>query len=277
MATILRTAADDAMRGLGGEPAVPDQTLEVLAERVGGDARLGLNALEVAARIATGRGHDEIGEDEVQEALQRRIVRYDKTGDRHYDVISAFIKSVRGSDPDAALYWLHTMLEAGEDPEFISRRMIILASEDIGLADSRALSVATDAFAALRVVGLPEAAYALSHAATYLALAPKSNSINEAMQRARAAVQDTPAAQVPMHLRPGATAGERRLGHGVGYVYPHDDGRGVSEQQYLPDGAEHLILYRPKRLGEERELAERLQRIDAILQKGRRGDASPAE
>ncbi len=277
VATILRSAADDGMRGLGGEPAVADATLAMLAERVGGDARLGLNALEVAARIAAGRERDEIGEEEIQEALQRRIVRYDKTGDRHYDVISAFIKSLRGSDPDAALYWLHTMLEAGEDPEFIARRMIVLASEDIGLADSRALTVATDAFAALRVVGLPEAAYALSHAAGYLALAPKSNSINEAMQRARAAVQDTPAAQVPMHLRPGATAGERRLGHGVGYVYPHDDHRGVLPQQYLPDGAEHLVLYHPKRLGEERELAERLQRIDAILQKGPRGDAPPAE
>ncbi len=274
---ILRTAADDAMRGLGGRPSISDLTLTLLAERVGGDARLGLNSLEVAARIAAGRDLEEIGEDEVQEALQRRIVRYDKAGDRHYDVISAFIKSMRGSDPDAALYWLHTMLEAGEDPEFIARRMIILASEDIGLADSAALGVAADAFTALRVVGLPEAAYALSHAAAYLALAPKSNSVAEAMRRAREAVEATPASQVPPHLRSGATAGDRRLGHGVGYVYPHDDPRAVRPQQYLPDGASSLIVYRPKRLGEERELADRLARIDAILGKPERAAGGSPE
>ncbi len=264
---ILRRAADDPMRGLGGTPQVADDVLEVLGERVGGDARLALNALEIAARIATGRGKDAIGEDEVQEALQRRIIRYDKAGDRHYDVISAFIKSMRGSDPDATLYWLHTMLDAGEDPEFIARRMIILASEDVGLADPHALQIANDAFAALRVVGLPEAAYALSHAAVYLALAPKSNSIGLAMQRARRLVEETPAATVPMHLRSGATAGERRLGHGVGYRYPHDDARAVMPQQYLPDGAEDAIVFAPKAIGAERELAERLDRIDSILGK----------
>ncbi len=267
---VLRRAADDPMRGLGGAPAVEDATLAVLAERVGGDARLALNALEVAARIASGRGLEVIGEGEVEEALQRRIIRYDKAGDRHYDVISAFIKSMRGSDPDAALYWLHTMLDAGEDPEFIARRMIILASEDVGLADPTALQVANDAFAALRVVGLPEAAYALSHAAVYLALAPKSNSIAEAMGRARQAVQDSPAAQVPMHLRSGATAGERRLGHGVGYRYPHDDPKAVMAQQYLPDGVEGAILYVPKALGAERDLADRLEKIDRILGKAPR-------
>lgn len=277
VARILRRAADEPMRGLGGAPAIADETIALLAERVGGDARLGLNALEVAARIAEGRQLERIGEDEIQEALQRRIVRYDKAGDRHYDVISAFIKSMRGSDPDAALYWLHTMLDAGEDPEFIARRMLILASEDIGLADSSALTVATDAFAALRVVGLPEAAYALSHAAVYLALAPKSNSVNVAMQRAREAVAATPSSQVPMHLRSGATAGERRLGHGVGYAYPHDDPRAVSPQQYLPDDAAGLILYRPKRLGAERELADRMDRIDSILGKPQRSDRDGRE
>ncbi len=277
VAAVLRRAADDPVRGLGGEPEVDDATLRLLAERVGGDARLGLNALEVAARIAAGRKGTEIGKAEVQEALQRRIVRYDKAGDRHYDVISAFIKSLRGSDPDAALYWLHTMLAAGEDPEFIARRMIILASEDVGLADSRALAVANDAFDALRVVGLPEAAYALSHAAVYLALAPKSNSIARSMARARDAVESTPAAQVPMHLRTGATAGERELGHGVGYVYPHDDPRGVMPQPYLPPGAEDLVLYEPKALGAERELVERLARIDRILGKPPRGSTPPGE
>ena len=166
------------------------------------------------------------------------------------------------------------MLDAGEDPEFIARRMLILASEDVGLADPTALQVATDAFAALRVVGLPEAAYALSHAAVYLALAPKSNSIAEAMQRARDTVQATPAGQVPMHLRSGATAGERSLGHGVGYRYPHDDPRAVAPQQYLPDGAEDAILYMPTTHGAERELAQRLERIDRILGKRRRGPSA---
>ncbi len=277
VATVLRTAADDQMRGLGGKPSVDDDTLRLLAERVGGDARLALNALEVAARIATGRGVGSITEDTIQEALQRRIIRYDKTGDHHYDVISAFIKSVRGSDPDAAMYWLHTMLEAGEDPEFIARRMIILASEDVGLADSTALGVANDAFAALRVVGLPEAAYALSHAALYLALAPKSNSIGEAMGTARAAVEETPAAQVPMPLRSAATAGEKGLGIGVGYVYPHDDRRGVVPQQYLPDEVRHPVIYRPRTIGAERELAERLSRIDRILGKTGRTGAHATE
>lgn len=185
-------------------------------------------------------------------------------------MISAFIKSLRGSDPDGAMYWLHTMLDAGEDPEFIARRMIILASEDVGLADSRALGIAVAAFDALRVVGLPEASYALSHAAVYLALAPKSNSVAGAIGAARDAVNGTPAAQVPDHLRSAATPGERALGHGVGYRYPHDDPAGIVAQQYLPDGAEDVIVYRPGTHGEESGLAERLARIDAILGKGRR-------
>ncbi|CAN5456269.1 MAG: replication-associated recombination protein A [Acidimicrobiia bacterium] len=269
VAALLRRAADDPVRGLGGSPAVGDDVLAMLAERVGGDARLALNALDIAARIAAGRGRSITGI-EIEEALQRRIVRYDKTGDRHYDVISAFIKSLRGSDPDGAMYWLHTMLDAGEDPEFIARRMIILASEDVGLADSRALGIAVAAFDALRVVGLPEASYALSHAAVYLALAPKSNSVAGAIGAARDAVNGTPAAQVPDHLRSAATPGERALSHGVGYRYPHDDPAGIVAQQYLPDGAEDVIVYRPGTHGEESGLAERLARIDAILGKGRR-------
>ena len=277
VARILRNAADDAMRGLGGAPGVSDETLAILAERVGGDARLALNALEVAARIATGRALEVIAESEIEEALQRRIIRYDKKGDQHYDVISAFIKSIRGSDPDAALYWLITMIDAGEDAQFIARRMIIAASEDIGLADPTALGVAVNAFSALRVVGLPEATYALSHAALYLALAPKSNSIGDAMGAARAAVEGTPAARVPMALRSSATEGERNLGIGVGYQYPHDDPRGVVDQQYLPDEAADVILYRPKPIGEERELAERLAKIDAILGKTARSGPHDAE
>ncbi len=196
------------------------------------------------------------------------MIRYDKGGDRHYDVISAFIKSMRGSDVDATLYWLHTMIEAGEDPKFIARRMVILASEDVGLADSRALGVAVDAFRAVEVIGLPEAAYALSHAALYLATAPKSNSIAAAITAARDAVEDSPGADVPLHLRSGATSGERDMGIGVGYRYPHDDPVGVIAQQYLPDGID-VSLYHPSDAGDEANLADRLRVIDEILGKDR--------
>ena len=202
--------------------------------------------------------------------MQRRIIRYDKGGDRHYDVISAFIKSVRGSDPDAAMYWLHTMIAAGEDPRFIARRIVILASEDIGLADNAALGVAVDAFRAVEFVGLPEASYALSHATIYLSLAPKSNSVTEAIARATELVEGTPGAEVPPHLRSGATSGDRDQGFGVGYVYPHDLPTAVIAQQYLPDEATGAIVYRPKPIGLEGALAERLERIDEILKKPRR-------
>jgi putative ATPase len=264
---VLRTARDDAVRGLGGAIEVPDSVLEVIAERVGGDARLALNALDVAATVVRGAGRSMIEEDDVVEALQRRVIRYDKAGDRHYDVISAFIKSVRGSDPDAALYWLHTMLEAGEDPKFIARRMIILASEDIGLADNQALRIATDAFRALEVVGLPEGAYALSHAAVYLAAAPKSNTITTAMASTRELIERTASASVPPHLRSAAAAGQRALGDAVDYRYPHADASGVLPQQYLPDVAADEILFRPGGRGDEGELRERLEEVDARLGK----------
>jgi putative ATPase len=205
----------------------------------------------------------------VGEALQRRVIRYDKGGDRHYDVISAFIKSVRGSDVDGALYWLHTMIEAGEDPKFIGRRLVILASEDIGLADHRALGIAVDAFRAVEVIGLPEGAYALTHATVYLASAAKSNSLATAIGSAREAVENTPGADVPMHLRSAATSGQRSMGHGQGYDYPHNDPLGVVPQQYLPDAADGAILFHPGEHGEESELAERLARIDRILGKNR--------
>ena len=271
--TLVRNALDDAMRGLPGV-AMDDEAVSALAGRVGGDARLALNALETAATISAGRGTGTITVAIVEEALQRRIIRYDRGGDRHYDVISAFIKSLRGSDPDAALYWLQTMIEAGEDPKFIARRMIILASEDIGLADARALGIAVDAFRALEVVGLPEANHALSHAAIALALAPKSNSVTAAMGAAIDLVRNGPASEVPPHLRSGATAGDRELGHGVGYRYPHDSDGGTVAQQYLPDGLQSAFLYRPKRVGDESRMADRLAEIDSILGKAGRTSTS---
>jgi putative ATPase len=264
---VLRAARDDPVRGLGSDLAIPDSVLEVIAERVGGDARLALNTLDVAATVVRGSGRSTIEDPDVVEALQRRVIRYDKAGDRHYDVISAFIKSVRGSDPDAALYWLHTMLEAGEDPKFIARRMVILASEDIGLADNHALGIATDAFHAIELIGLPEGAYALSHAAVYLAIAPKSNTITQAMAATRELIERSASAPVPAHLRSAASTGQRALGDGVDYQYPHRDPSGILPQQYLPDGVKQEILFRPGSRGDEDALRERLEQIDARLGK----------
>ncbi len=271
VAELIGRAHTDAMRGLGGQPPISDDAVTALAERVGGDARLALTALEVSAAIAEGRGAG-IDVEVVSEALQRRVIRYDKGGDRHYDVISAFIKSMRGSDVDAALYWLHTMLAAGEDPKFVARRMIIFASEDVGLADPQALGVAMDAFRALEVVGLPEASFALTQAVIYLAAAPKSNSVKEAIGRSMEAVESTSTAPVPEHLRSAATAGEKKLGIGVGYRYPHDDPRGVIEQNHLPEGVRADGLYLPRHHGAEDLLAERLRLADEVL--GKRGRKS---
>jgi putative ATPase len=268
-ALVDRAMGDDE-RGLGAlGVGIDDDAADELSERVGGDARLALNTLETAATLVAGRGGEAVTLADIEEALQRRIIRYDKGGDRHYDVISAFIKSLRGSDPDAAVYWLHTMLEAGEDPEFIVRRMIILASEDVGLADSQALAVVTDAAHALSYVGLPEAGYALTHAALYLALAPKSNSVTRAMGAARQAVRSQPTTEVPVHLRSSAYPGAEQLGHGAGYRYPHDAPAGVVAQQYLPDGLTDTILYEPGAVGEEAGLAEHQVAADEVLGKER--------
>lgn len=251
-----RALADEG-RGLGTRRlAIDPEARTALAERTGGDARLTLNTLEMAATLAQGRTASSIGTEDVEEALQRRIVRYDKAGDAHYDVISAFIKSLRGSDPDAAVYWLHLMLEAGEDPEFIVRRMIVFASEDVGLADQAALQVAVAAGNALAYVGLPEAAFAMTHAALYLATAPKSNSVATTIAAARRAVQEGPAPTVPAHLRDAHYPGAEKLGHGSGYRYPHDHPGHIVDQRYWPDGQDPVILYRPSGEGAERIRAD---------------------
>ncbi|HEX9762238.1 MAG TPA: replication-associated recombination protein A, partial [Acidimicrobiia bacterium] len=267
---LVERALIDDQRGLGDQGvSIADDALEELANRTGGDARQALNALEVAALLATGASRLRISIEDIAEALQRRVVRYDKTGDRHYDVISAFIKSVRGSDPDAALYWLFLMLEGGEDPEFIARRLIILASEDVGLADSRGLQVAVAAADALAYVGLPEAAYHLTHATLYLATAPKSNSVGRAMGAARDLVSNGPAGGVPIHLRSSGYSGAGALGHGDGYLYSHDHPDGVVAQQYFPDEVTAAPLFHPGQHGDEGEIAMRMAEIDRIL--GRKG------
>ena len=273
LGNLLERALSDGESGLAAvgrdsAPLVMDPEARFsLAERAGGDARLALNALEVAAAVARGAGRGNITVGDVEEALQRRIIRYDKKGDRHYDVISAFIKSLRGSDPDAALYWLHTMLEAGEDPEFIARRMVIFASEDVGLAEPRALPQAVAAAGALAFVGLPEAAFNLSQAAIFLAAAPKSDSVKTGMAAARQAVADTPGAATPAHLRStgGRLVGQAVDGSAPGYLNPHDFPDHLAEQAYLPPEAEGMVFYRPTQQGAEAETAGRLAEWDARL------------
>jgi len=242
--SILMERAMRDTRGVGSSNLVIDsEATMALAERCGGDARVALNALETAAIVAEGRGQTVITIDDIEEALQRRIIRYDE--DQHYDIISAFIKSMRGSDVDATMYWLHTMLDAGEDPAFIARRMIILASEDVGLADHTSLLLATAAFDALQYVGLPEAAFALSHAAMHLAKAKKSNSVTIAMAAAKQAVQRNPGATVPSHLRDTHYRGAQKLGHGKDYKYPHDYEDNWVDQQHLPETLKDKTLYTP--------------------------------
>ena len=269
IAALLVSALKDGERGLGKMSMTLDpEAAEELATRTGGDARQALNALEVAARMAEAAGRSQITTDDVAEALQRRLVRYDKAGDSHYDVISAFIKSIRGSDPDASMYWLMLMLEGGEDPEFIARRLVILASEDVGLAESDGLRVAVAAADALAYVGLPEATYHLAHATLYLATAPKSNSIGRAIGAARDLVQNGPTPAVPIHLRGSGYRGATEIGHGEGYEYSHDHTGGVVYQQYFPDGLD-AVVYRPGDRGEEQSIAERLTEIDRVLKRKR--------
>ena len=259
---LIERALSDSVSGLGERGLSIDPEVRAdLAQRTGGDARLALNSLEVAATLAQGRGSATISKEDVEEALQRRIIRYDKTGDQHYDVISAFIKSMRGSDPDAALFWLHLMIGAGEDPEFIARRMIIFASEDVGLADPTALQIAVAAADALAHVGLPEATYNLTEACIYLATATKSNSVARAISAASEAVATTNSPRVPLHLRSSG---------GKGYRYPHDHPGGVVEQSYWPEGSDPQILYRPGLEGAEGELAARLEEADRVMKKEKR-------
>jgi putative ATPase len=246
---LIQRALEDE-RGLPGR-AVTDEAVEALIAAADGDARVALNGLEAAAVLAA---DEAVKPEHVVAALAQPHLRYDKAADQHYDQVSAFIKSMRGSDPDAALYWLVRMLDSGEDPRFLARRMVILASEDIGLADPQALVVAVSAAQALEFVGLPEARFALGEAALYLALAPKSNSVTTALGRAGTAVRRLGNAPVPAHLRDAHYRGARRLGHGVGYRYPHDDPTGYLDQRYLPDGLDRGDVYRPSEHGAEPDL-----------------------
>lgn len=243
--TILSRACADAERGLGGKIVLEPAAAERIVTLAGGDARIALSLLEEAWRVATRDEHGRalVGEADVARAAAVRALPYDREGDVHYDVISAFIKSMRGSDPDAAVYWLARMVHGGEDPKFIARRMLIFASEDIGMADPQALLVAHAAFKAAESVGWPEARINLAHAAIYLALAPKSNACYVAIDEALHDVREGEAQQVPPHLRDRHRPGAEKY---PPYRYPHDYPGAVVEQQYLPDGLVGRRYYRPK-------------------------------
>jgi putative ATPase len=232
-----------------GAAEIGDEIVPLIAERAGGDARNALAILELAVATARAEGVA-VDEHHVEDASTKRPLVYDKGGDQHYDFISAFIKSMRGSDPDASVYYLAAMLEAGEDPRFIARRMIVLASEDVGNADPRALQIAVAAAHALEHVGLPEASLNLSQAAIYLARAPKSNASYAALRDAQRDVRERGNLRPPRELRDSHYPGAKRLGHGKGYVYPHDDPRGF-EVDYLPDELKGRTYYRPTGSGEE--------------------------
>jgi putative ATPase len=259
VAALLRRALADKERGYGGkEIEIADDALAHLVDIAGGDARSALNALELAVE-STSPGADGVIHIDLavaEEAIQRRAVRYDRAGDEHYDTISAFIKSVRGSDPDAALYWLARMIYAGEDPKFIMRRLLILAAEDIGLADPAGIIVASSCARALEWCGLPEAQYHLAEATVYLATAPKSNSLG-AYFKALAEVEAEGKIEVPNHLKDASRDG-KALGHGKDYKYPHDFPDHWVEQQYLPAHLHGKRFYEPSDQGREKEIAARL-------------------
>ncbi|WP_434581948.1 replication-associated recombination protein A [Carbonactinospora thermoautotrophica] len=264
----IRVLVDRALtdeRGLGGKVGLAEDAYEHLLRIAGGDARRALTALEAAAGAAISQGEAEITLQTLERAVNRAAVRYDRDGDQHYDVVSALIKSIRGSDVDAALHYLARMVEAGEDPRFIARRLVILASEDIGLADPTALQTAVAAMQAVQFVGLPEARINLAQAVIALALAPKSNAVITAIDAAIADVRRGLAGPVPPPLRDAHYPGAVRLGHGAGYRYPHDEPGGIVAQQYAPDAVKDRRYYHPTRHGAEQRYADVLDRVRRAL------------
>jgi putative ATPase len=261
-------AVGDA-RGLAGAVTLEPGARDALVRLASGDARRALTALEAAASIAAGAADEpgavSITADQVAQAVDRALLRYDRDGDEHYDVISAFIKSIRGSDVDAAMHYLARMIEAGEDPRFIARRLIISAAEDIGLADPQALPLAVAAADAVQFIGMPEGRIPLAEATAYLATTAKSNAAYLAINRAIEDVRAGGFGRVPVHLRDAHYAGAKRLGHGKGYRYPHDTEIGVVAQQYLPDELKARRYYEPTNHGQERDVQARLDKIRRIL------------
>jgi putative ATPase len=273
---LLKRALQDEDRGLGGRGLTADEeALLFIAQHAQGDARSALNTLEVAAMIATEKETGHITLALVEEAAQHKALLYDKNGEEHYNVISAFIKSLRGSDPDAAVYWLLRMLEAGEDPLFIARRMVIFAAEDIGNADPQALSLAVAVKDAVHFVGLPEARIPMSQAATYLATAPKSNASYRAMLAALEDVKTHGPLPVPLHLRNAPTKMMKGLGYGKGYQYAHEYADAIVTQTHLPEALKEHRYYRPSERGHERQIKDRMTRRSERLSEN--SPANPAE
>lgn len=261
---LLRRAVYDTEKGMGSfNGEIEEEALEFLADMANGDARKAINAIELGLltteKSADGKIH--IGMAEAQECIQRRAVNYDRDGDSHYDTISAFIKSLRGSDPDAAVYYLARMLYAGEDIRFISRRLMISASEDVGNADPMALVVASSAAQAAERVGMPEAQIILAQAVTYVASAPKSNAANAAIERANSVMGQARTFPIPVHLQDAHYKGAAKLGHGDGYLYPHDFPNHYVEQQYLPEELAEIKFYEPTQMGYEKQIGEHLKRL----------------
>ena len=259
---LIHRAVYDRDRGMGSYDAVIDEdAADFLADTANGDARAALNAVELGV-LTTGRGEDQkihIDLAVAQECIQKRVVRYDKNGDNHYDTISAFIKSMRGSDPDAAVYYLARMLYAGEDIKFIARRIMICASEDVGNADPQALVVAVNAAMAVERIGMPEAQIVLSQAVTYVASAPKSNAACNAVFKAMEVVKSQRTMPVPVHLQDKHYKGAEKLGHGAGYKYAHDYPKHYVKQQYLPDGLEGEVFYEPSDNGYEKQIGQHMK------------------
>ena len=262
--TLIKRALTDKEKGMGAYDAqIDDDALDFLADVSNGDARAALTAIELGV-LTTDRAEDgiiPITIDVASECIQKRVISYDKKGDNHYDTISAFIKSMRGSDPDAAVYYLARMLYAGEDVKFIARRIMILASEDIGNADPMAMVVASSAAAAVERVGMPEAQIILSQAVTYMACAPKSNAAYNAISEAMRVVKETKTPPVPAHLQDAHYGAAEKLGHGVGYKYAHDYPNHYVKQQYLPDGLTDRVFYRPSDIGYEAKIQEYFKKI----------------
>ena len=269
LTSVVQTALA-APHGLAGNFHVEADAMTALVRFSSGDARRALTALDAAAAVALSRLAEasppvEILGEDISRAVDRALLRYDRDGDEHYDVISAFIKSIRGSDPDAALHYLARMIEAGEDPRFIARRLIISAAEDIGLAQPQALALAVAAADAVALIGMPEGRIPLAEATVYLATSPKSNAAYLGINEALTDVREGKSGVVPPHLRDASYAGAKSLGHGAGYVYPHNDPLGIVRQQYLPDSLAGRVYYNPTTHGQERDIAERLDRLRTIL------------
>ena len=268
---IIKQALKDKKNGLGDYKInINEKAIDFLADKANGDARVALNGLEIAvfSTPTDKEGKIDLDQEIIAESLQEKIVKYDKDGDRHYDVISAFIKSIRGSDPDAALYWLALMLEAGENPMFIGRRLIVHASEDIGMADPGALQIAVSAVRALEYIGMPEARIPLAQATIHLASAPKSNSVIEGIDKALQFVKNNEYSEVPNHLKDNHYSGSKDLKHGEGYKYPHDYENNYVKQNYLPDKYKGIELYHPDGLGRERKIKKFLNDLKSLSNGG---------